>query len=93
VTKPRHKFLGAYAAFARVLEAVPVRKAVALAADIKLVGDVLRASRMKPELRAAPACVCGHVREEHDEAGSNPEYPGSTACTIDACDCCAFEEA
>ncbi len=34
------------------------------------------------------ACTCGHDEEEH---GGDPEYPGSSACTIDACDCVCFE--
>lgn len=31
-------------------------------------------------------CTCGHSVEEH---GGDPEYPGSTACTM--CDCIAYE--
>jgi hypothetical protein len=34
-------------------------------------------------------CHCGHVDDEH---GHDPKYPGSTACTIDGCECIAFEE-
>lgn len=34
------------------------------------------------------ACMCGHVEDEH---GSDPEYPGSTACTIDGCKCVAYD--
>jgi len=34
-------------------------------------------------------CTCGHVFDEH---GGDPEYPGSSACTIDECDCTCFEE-
>lgn len=33
-------------------------------------------------------CTCGHSIEEH---GGDPEYPGSTACKEDDCDCCAYE--
>jgi len=33
-------------------------------------------------------CTCGHTGEEH---GGDPKYPGSTACSIDDCDCIAFE--
>ena len=36
-------------------------------------------------------CWCGHAIEDH---GGNPDYPGSTACTI--CgdgECIAFDEA
>ncbi len=35
-------------------------------------------------------CTCGHVADEH---GGNPDYPGSTACAVEGCDCIAFEEA
>lgn len=41
-------------------------------------------------VRDTATCACGHVQDEHEVRGSNPEYPGSTACTV--CDCCAFEE-
>lgn len=34
-------------------------------------------------------CHCGHVQDEH---GDDPEYPGSTACSIEGCDCIAFEK-
>ena len=34
-------------------------------------------------------CTCGHVEDEH---GGRPEFPGSTACNVQACDCIAFEE-
>jgi hypothetical protein len=34
-------------------------------------------------------CFCGDVADEH---GHDPEYPGSTACTIEGCGCLAFEE-
>jgi hypothetical protein len=34
-------------------------------------------------------CTCGHVYDEH---GGIPEYPGSTKCSIDDCDCLSFEE-
>lgn len=33
-------------------------------------------------------CMCGHVEDEH---GHDPDYPGSTACTIKGCDCVAFD--
>jgi hypothetical protein len=33
-------------------------------------------------------CTCGHVKDEH---GGDEEYPGSTACNVDECDCTAFE--
>lgn len=33
-------------------------------------------------------CTCGDVADEH---GHDPEYPGSTACTIEDCGCAAFE--
>lgn len=35
-------------------------------------------------------CTCGDMKDEH---GGDPEFPGSTACNIDTCDCVAFEEA
>lgn len=43
--------------------------------------------------RVAPAefnvaCACGHAPEEH---GHVPGYPGSTACTVEGCDCIAYE--
>ena len=34
-------------------------------------------------------CHCGHVVDEH---GGDPDYPGSTACNIEDCECIAFEE-
>lgn len=34
------------------------------------------------------ACACGHALEEH---GGDPEYPGSTSCNEDDCECVAFE--
>ncbi len=33
-------------------------------------------------------CTCGHSIEEH---GHDPQYPGSTACTAERCDCIAYE--
>lgn len=33
-------------------------------------------------------CACDHVRDEH---GGDPDYPGSTACAIDGCDCVCFD--
>lgn len=33
-------------------------------------------------------CTCGHHFEEH---GGDPDYPGSTACNIEDCDCTCFE--
>ena len=34
-------------------------------------------------------CICGHSIEEH---GRDPNYPGSTACSIEGCGCIAYEE-
>ncbi len=34
-------------------------------------------------------CTCEHVEDEH---GGDPEFPGSTACTIDGCECLAYED-
>ncbi len=33
-------------------------------------------------------CMCGH---EHEAHGHDPEYPGSTACSVEGCDCIAYE--
>lgn len=33
-------------------------------------------------------CTCGHVRDEH---GGDPNYPGSTACSVEGCHCIAYE--
>ncbi len=33
-------------------------------------------------------CTCGHDEAEH---GNDLEFPGSTACQDDGCDCVAFE--
>lgn len=33
-------------------------------------------------------CMCGDVEDEH---GGSKEYPGSTACNVDGCECVAFE--
>lgn len=33
-------------------------------------------------------CTCGHVADEH---GGDPEFPGSTKCNVEYCDCCCFE--
>lgn len=33
-------------------------------------------------------CACGHARDEH---GGDPQYPGSTACSVFNCDCVAYE--
>lgn len=33
-------------------------------------------------------CACGHAPEEH---GNDPDFPGSTACTVDECECIAYE--
>lgn len=35
-----------------------------------------------------PQCTCGHPKEEH---GGDSEYPGSTSCSVEDCDCIAFE--
>jgi len=34
------------------------------------------------------ACMCGHAEEEH---GHDPDYPGSSACTVEDCDCVAYD--
>lgn len=34
------------------------------------------------------ACMCGHAEEEH---GADPDYPGSTACTVEDCECVAYD--
>jgi hypothetical protein len=33
-------------------------------------------------------CMCGHVEDEH---GSDPQYPGSTACNVTGCECVAYD--
>ncbi len=33
-------------------------------------------------------CTCGHIDDEH---GHDDEHPGSTSCTVEGCDCIAFE--
>ena len=35
------------------------------------------------------ACTCGHAEEEH---GHDPQYPGSTACQMEDCECIAWED-
>jgi hypothetical protein len=37
-------------------------------------------------------CHCGHADDEHYEPGEDKKYPGSTACTVEGCDCIAYEE-
>jgi hypothetical protein len=34
-------------------------------------------------------CTCGHEEDEH---GGDPQYPGSSACNVDDCDCLSYEE-
>jgi hypothetical protein len=34
-------------------------------------------------------CHCGDALDEH---GGDPKYPGSTSCTVEGCDCIAYEE-
>lgn len=34
------------------------------------------------------ACTCGHAAEEH---GHDPEHPGSSACSVEGCECIAYE--
>lgn len=34
-------------------------------------------------------CTCGHEQDEH---GGDIDYPGSSACNIDDCDCDCFED-
>lgn len=41
-----------------------------------------------PKIKDTTPCHCGHVADEH---GHDPDHPGSTACTIEGCDCIAFE--
>jgi hypothetical protein len=36
-------------------------------------------------------CTCGHSPEEHDHS-RDPEYPGATSCTVEGCDCVAYQE-
>ncbi len=38
----------------------------------------------------ADICYCGHVRDEHFN-GDEPEHPQSTSCTVEGCDCIAFD--
>lgn len=33
-------------------------------------------------------CVCGHHLDEH---GGDQEYPGSTKCQVEDCDCLCFD--
>lgn len=42
----------------------------------------------REDMMGGDICTCGHVRDEHGDA---PEYPGSTECGVDGCDCVAFE--
>jgi hypothetical protein len=37
----------------------------------------------------ADTCTCGDVLDEH---GGDPEYPGSTACNVEGCECVCYEE-
>lgn len=41
-----------------------------------------------PRASDNPNCCCGHVLDEH---GGDDEYPGSMACNVEGCDCCAYE--
>ena len=34
-------------------------------------------------------CHCGHLEE--DEHGGDEEFPGSTACNIEECECICFD--
>ena len=44
--------------------------------------------RIGEPMNDTDVCTCGDVRDEH---GHDPDYPGSTACTRESCDCLAFE--
>lgn len=33
-------------------------------------------------------CHCGHAIEEH---GGDHKFPGSTSCSVEECDCIAYE--
>ncbi len=39
---------------------------------------------------AEAVCVCGHSLDDH---GHDPDYPNSTACQDDDCECVAYEGA
>jgi hypothetical protein len=36
-------------------------------------------------------CTCGHTDEEHFDEERALKFPGSSACTIEGCDCICFE--
>ena len=40
------------------------------------------------ELELGP-CTCGH---EYDEHGGDPDFPGSSACNAEDCDCGSYDE-
>lgn len=50
--------------------------------------DSARHAARKNRRDVMEACHCGHAVEEH---GGDPAHPGSTACTVDGCDCIAYE--
>lgn len=47
-------------------------------------------STLRRQAPTSLTCVCGDVRDEH---GGDLDYPGSTACNVEGCSCCAFEAA
>ena len=38
--------------------------------------------------RMIMTCTCGHMEDEH---GGVEDYPGSSKCSIEDCDCVCFE--
>ena len=49
----------------------------------------MRPSQTKEKaMDGTEVCTCGHEVEVH---GHDPKHPGSTACTEEECDCCAYE--
>lgn len=36
-------------------------------------------------------CYCGDDEDDEDDHGHDPDFPGSTACNVDGCECIAFE--
>jgi len=67
-----------------------VRDLEALVHEMHKSNHVLAAAAVPPSARTdfSVACACGHAPEEH---GHVPGYPGSTACTVEGCDCIAYE--
>jgi hypothetical protein len=75
---------------AKAKKAAPIANALKKTRASKFVVSMpsLAATGTGAVVSGTDPCTCGDAPEEH---GRDAKYPGSTACTVEGCDCIAYE--